>query len=69
VSSADVALDQAAEARVCSSRMDTILIGRPSVVASNRKSTAHTTFGASAVGAKTSASSAALTAAEDRLAA
>jgi hypothetical protein len=36
--------------RVCSSTMDTILIGRPSVVASNWKSTAHTTFGASAVG-------------------
>ena len=28
--------------RVCSSTMDTILIGRPSVVASNWKSTAHT---------------------------
>jgi hypothetical protein len=36
--------------RVCSPTMDTILIGRPSVVASNWKSTAHTTFGASAVG-------------------
>jgi hypothetical protein len=30
--------------------MDTILTGRPSVVASNWKSTAHTAFGASATG-------------------
>ena len=35
---------------MCSSMMDTILIGRPSVVASNWKSTAHTRFGASAAG-------------------
>jgi hypothetical protein len=35
---------------MCSSVMDTILIARPSVVASNWKSTAHTLFGASAVG-------------------
>lgn len=35
--------------RVCSSTMDTILIGRPSVVTSNWKSTAHTRSGASAV--------------------
>jgi hypothetical protein len=36
--------------RVCSSTMDTILTGRPSVVASNWRSTAHTAFGASATG-------------------
>ena len=36
--------------RVCSSTMETILIGRPSVVASNWKSTAQTLFGASAFG-------------------
>ena len=36
--------------RVCSSTMDTILTGRPSVVASNWKSAAHTVFGASATG-------------------
>ena len=36
--------------RVCSSTMDTILTGRPSVVASNWKATAHTAFGASATG-------------------
>ena len=36
--------------RVCSSMMDAILIGRPSLVASNWKSTTHTMFGASAVG-------------------
>ena len=36
--------------RVCSSTMDTILTGRPSVVASNWKPTAHTAFGASATG-------------------
>ena len=35
---------------MCSSTMDTILIGRPSVVASNWKSTAQTLFGASAFG-------------------
>src|SRR5918994_5626642 len=34
--------------RVCSSTMDTILTGRPSVVVSNWRSTAHTAFGASA---------------------
>ena len=38
------------DSRVCSSTMDTILIGRPSVVASSWKSTVHTLFGASAVG-------------------
>ena len=36
--------------RVCSSMIDTSLMGLPSVVASNWKSTAHTRFGASAVG-------------------
>jgi hypothetical protein len=47
----DRALDQAAEAlAVCSSTTETILTGRPSVVESNWKSTAHTVFGASAVG-------------------
>ena len=35
--------------RVCSSMIDTILTGRPSVVESNWKSTAHTRLGASAV--------------------
>ena len=34
---------------MCSSTMETILTGRPSVVESNWKSTAHTRFGASAV--------------------
>jgi hypothetical protein len=34
---------------VCSSMIDTILIGLPSVVTSNWKSTAHTLLGASAV--------------------
>ena len=36
--------------RVCSSMIETSLMGRPSVVASNWKSTAHTLFGASAFG-------------------
>lgn len=36
-------------ARVCSSTIETILTGRPSTVASNWKSTAHTRFGAYAV--------------------
>ena len=36
--------------RVCSSMIETSLMGRPSVVASNWKSTAQTLFGASAVG-------------------
>ena len=35
--------------RVCSSTIETILIGRPSVVESNWKSTAHTRLGASAI--------------------
>jgi len=35
---------------VCSSTIEAILIGRPSVVASNWKSTAQTLFGASATG-------------------
>ena len=35
--------------RVCSSTIETILIGRPSMVASNWKSTAHTRSGASAI--------------------
>lgn len=39
--------------RVCSSTIEQILIGRPCSSASNWKSTAHTTFGASAVGAST----------------
>ena len=34
---------------MCSPTIDTILTGRPSVVAPNRKSTTHTRFGASAV--------------------
>jgi hypothetical protein len=47
----DGALDHAARhSRVCSSMMDTSLMGRPSVVASNWKSAAHTRLGASAVG-------------------
>ena len=36
--------------RVCSPTIDTILIGRPSVVASNWKSNAHTRFGLSKTG-------------------
>ena len=39
--------------RVCSSTIEQILINRPCSSASNWKSTAHTTFGASAVGAST----------------
>jgi hypothetical protein len=35
---------------VCSSMIEAILTGRPSVVESNWKSTAHTRFGASALG-------------------
>jgi hypothetical protein len=50
VLAADAAFDQAAERlRVCSSMIETILIGRPSVVTSNWKSSAHTRLGASAV--------------------
>ncbi len=37
--------------RVCSSTMEQILIGRPCSSESNGKSTAHTTFGATAAGA------------------
>jgi hypothetical protein len=36
------------DSRVCSSTIDTILIALPSMVESNWKSSAHTTFGASA---------------------
>ena len=39
--------------RVCSATIEQILINRPCSSASNWKSTAHTTFGASAVGAST----------------
>ena len=37
------------DSRVCSSTIDAILIALPSVVESNWKSIAHTTFGASAI--------------------